>query len=59
MNIFEEIQGKRFDHEKFELVYLENDGEKPIRVEGEKIKEFVKWQLQQHGLKKQGRILKL
>jgi proteasome alpha subunit len=42
LNIFEEIQGKRFNPEKFELVYLENDGEKPIRVEGEKIKEFVK-----------------
>ena len=43
LDILEEIQGKRFNVNKFELVYIKNDGEKPIRVEGEKIKEFVKW----------------
>ncbi len=42
LDIFEEIQGKKFDINRFELSYLENDTAKLQRVDGEKIKEFVK-----------------
>ncbi len=42
LDILEEIQGKRFNVNKFELVYIKNDEGKPNRIEGEKIKEFVK-----------------
>jgi len=42
LEIFEEIQGKKFDINRFELVYLENKEAKLKRIEGDKIKEFVK-----------------
>jgi len=41
-DIFQEIQGKKFNITKFELVYIKNDEEKLKRLEGESIKEFVK-----------------
>ena len=40
LKIFEEIQEKKFNIEKFELVYIPKDKGKLERVEGEKIKEL-------------------
>jgi proteasome alpha subunit len=42
LDIFEEIKGKQFDIDKFELVYIKNDDGKLQRIEGEEIKNFVK-----------------
>ena len=42
LEIFEEIQGKDFDINRFELGYIENQKEKLKKLDGEKIKEFVK-----------------
>ncbi|MAH03258.1 proteasome subunit alpha [Candidatus Pacearchaeota archaeon] len=42
LDIFKEIQGNKFDIEKFELSHINKDNEKIERVEGEKLKEFVK-----------------
>lgn len=42
LNIFEEIQGKKFDLNKFELSYIKSDEAKLKRLEGEKIGEFLK-----------------
>ncbi len=42
LDIFQEIEGKKFNIIKFELVYIKNDEEKLKRLEGESIKEFVK-----------------
>lgn len=42
IDIFEEVQGKKFDINRFELVYIENNKEKLQRVEGDKLREFVK-----------------
>lgn len=41
LDIFEEIKGKNFDLDKFELVFIKV-GEKLQRIDGEAIKEFVK-----------------
>lgn len=40
LEIFEEIQGKKFSLNRFELAYIKNDEKKVIRAEGEKIKEI-------------------
>jgi proteasome alpha subunit len=40
LDIFKEIQGKKFNINKFELAYIESDKEKLKRLEGEKIKEL-------------------
>lgn len=40
LEIFEEIQGKKFDVKRFELVFIKNDGENPKRILGEEIKVF-------------------
>ena len=42
LDILKEIQGKRFDLNRFELAYIEIDKEKLKRLEGNEIKEFVK-----------------
>ncbi|MAG78807.1 proteasome subunit alpha [Candidatus Pacearchaeota archaeon] len=42
LDIFKEVQGNKFDIEKFELSYINKDKEKIERIEGEKLKEFVK-----------------
>jgi len=40
LDIFKEIQGKRFDLNRFELCYIENKEKKINRIEGEALKEF-------------------
>ncbi|MBT96678.1 MAG: archaeal proteasome endopeptidase complex subunit alpha [Candidatus Pacearchaeota archaeon] len=40
LDIFKEIQGSKFDLEKFELFYINKD--KIERIEGDKLREFVK-----------------
>ncbi|MEK6840756.1 MAG: archaeal proteasome endopeptidase complex subunit alpha [Nanoarchaeota archaeon] len=42
LDIFKEIQGKNFELERFELVYVKNDEGKLQRVREEELKEFVK-----------------
>ncbi len=42
IEIFKEIQGKIFDMDRFELVYIEKDEVRPIRLVKDKLKEFVK-----------------
>lgn len=42
MDILEEIKGKKFDVNRFELAYIKNDEGKLKRLEGNEIKEFVK-----------------
>ncbi|MFH1585689.1 MAG: archaeal proteasome endopeptidase complex subunit alpha [archaeon] len=42
LDIFKEIKNKTFNMEKFELVYIQTRDTKLKRLEGEKIKEFVK-----------------
>lgn len=42
LDIFKELHSKKFDLNKFELAYLKSDQAKLIRVEGEKISEFIK-----------------
>jgi len=42
LKIFEEIQGKKFDFNKFELSYIKSDKRKLKRLDGKKIEEFVK-----------------
>jgi proteasome alpha subunit len=39
LDIFKEVQGSRFDIERFELSYIKIEDEKIIRIEGEEIKE--------------------
>ena len=39
-DIFKEIQGEKFNLERFELAYIKNDKEKLERVFGEQLKEF-------------------
>lgn len=41
LDVFEEVKGKSFDLDKFELVYIKV-GERLEKVEGEAIKEFIK-----------------
>jgi len=40
LDIFREIQGKKFDLNRFELCYIENKKKKVIRIEGEELTEF-------------------
>ena len=42
LDIFKEIQGKNFDLERFELVYIKNEEGRLHRVKEEELKEFVK-----------------
>ncbi len=42
LDIFKEVQGKEFDINRFELVYIKNNGEKLKRFEGNEIKDFMK-----------------
>lgn len=42
LDIFKEIQGEDFNIEKFELVYIQNDGQKLSRLENKKLEEFIK-----------------
>jgi len=42
LNIFEEIQGKKFDLNKFELSYIKSDEAKLKRLDGENIGGFIK-----------------
>ncbi|MDP2628811.1 MAG: archaeal proteasome endopeptidase complex subunit alpha [Nanoarchaeota archaeon] len=42
LDIFEEIQGKKFETDNLELAYIETSDKKLKRLEGEKIKEFIK-----------------
>lgn len=42
LDIFEEIQGKNFDLDRFELVYIQNDDAKLKRLVKEELKEFIK-----------------
>ena len=42
LKIFEEIQEKKFDLERFELAYIKNDDQKLKRLKGKEIKEFAK-----------------
>ncbi|GIU68640.1 MAG: proteasome endopeptidase complex,subunit alpha [Candidatus Pacearchaeota archaeon] len=42
LDIFKEIQGKNFTLDQFELVYIKNEDQKPIRLIGEEIKELIK-----------------
>ena len=42
IDIFKEMQDKKFDINKLELAYLKNDNAKLKRIEGEKIKEFIR-----------------
>ncbi len=42
IEIFKEIQGKLFDMDRFELVYVKNGEAKPIRLVKDKLKEFIK-----------------
>lgn len=42
LEIFEEIQGKKFSIDRFELAYIKSDKAKLEREEGEEIKGFVK-----------------
>ncbi len=42
LDIFKEIQGKDFGVERFELVYIQNDGTTLKRFLGDKLEEFIK-----------------
>ncbi len=42
LDIFKEVQGKKFDINKIELGYIKSDKAKLERLDGEKIREFVK-----------------
>ncbi len=42
LDIFKEIQGKNFDLERFDLVYIKNEEGRLQRVKEEELKEFVK-----------------
>lgn len=44
LDIFKEIQGKNFSMDRFEFVYIKKNGEKerPERLDGEDIKDFLK-----------------
>ena len=42
LEIFKEMRGDKFDLNKFELAYIKSDEENLKRLEGEKLKEFVK-----------------
>jgi proteasome alpha subunit len=42
LEILEKVQEKKFDLNRFELSYIESDTQKISRVEGEKLREFVK-----------------
>ena len=42
LDIFEDAQSKKFDITRFELVYIKSDESNLERLEGEKIREFVK-----------------
>ena len=42
LDIFEDTQGKRFDVRRFELICIPLDKIKLVKIEGEKIREFVK-----------------
>jgi len=42
VEIFKEIQGKNFDMDRFELVYIKKDEAKPIRLVKGELKEFIK-----------------
>jgi len=41
LDIFKEIQGKAFDLERFELVYIRNDATEPHRADEQELKEFL------------------
>ena len=42
LNIFEEIQGKKFDIKRFEMIYIPIEKMKLEKIEGKEIEEFVK-----------------
>ena len=42
LNIFQEIQGKKFDLDRFELIFIKNETGNLERIEGEKLKDFAK-----------------
>jgi proteasome alpha subunit len=42
LDIFKEIQGKIYNIDQFELVYIKNEDPKPIRLVGEEIKDLSK-----------------
>jgi len=42
LDIFKEVQGKKFNINRFELVYISNDKEKLKRILGKEIEEFMK-----------------
>ena len=42
LKIFEEIQENKFDLNRFELVCIKNEEDKPIRLKGKEIKDFMK-----------------
>lgn len=42
LDIFKEVQDKKFDIKRFELVYIKNKDKKPTRIEGEELKNFAK-----------------
>jgi proteasome alpha subunit len=42
LDIFKEIQEKKFNLDRFELSYIKNDTEKMERIKGEEISEFIK-----------------
>jgi len=41
LDIFKEVQGEKFNLDRFELAFIKNDTEKLERVVGEKLKEFL------------------
>ena len=42
LNIFKEIQGKKFDLDRFEFAFIKNEAGKLEKIDGEKLKDFVK-----------------
>ena len=42
LDIFKEVQGKSFDMERFEMVYIRSDGKQLQKVSEDELKEFVK-----------------
>ena len=42
LEIFEKIQGEKFDINRFEVGYIEKDKKEIVKLEGDRLKEFVK-----------------
>ena len=42
LNIFKEIQGKKFDPDRFEFIFIKNETGNLERIDGEKLKDFAK-----------------